>query len=266
MTVRRASSPAFVAAAALLATVSVSACDNARSEALDAPFEVVAEFPHDTGAYTQGLVWADSVLYESTGRYGDSEVRRVDLRTGKVLASTPLAHDRFGEGLALLGGRLYQLTWESKVAYVYDAATLALVDSLPYEGEGWGLATDGTSLIMSDGSDSLRYLSPRDFKTERVVRVTHEASPLTKLNELEYVDGELLANVYESDWIARIDPATGAVKELLDFATLYPRGQRDYGTEVMNGIARGPKPDQLIITGKLWPKTFVVRLRNAERG
>lgn len=264
MTVRRASSPAFAAAAALLATVSVSACDNARSEALDAPFEVVAEFPHDTGAYTQGLVWADSVLYESTGRYGDSEVRRVDLRTGKVLASAPLAHDRFGEGLALLGGRLYQLTWESKVAYVYDAATLALVDSLPYEGEGWGLATDGTSLIMSDGSDSLRYLTPATFATERVVKVRYQDSPLSKLNELEYVNGELLANVYESDWVARIDPSTGEVRELVDFAALWPREERPYGTDVMNGIARAPAPGELLLTGKLWPTMYSVRLKRAK--
>lgn len=237
-------------------------CDKARGETTPPPFEVIAEAPHDTGAYTQGLVWDGTHLLESTGRYGHSELRRVDLASGRVLASVPIASNRFGEGLALLDGKLYQLTWESQVGYVYDAATLAPVDSFTYTGEGWGLATDGTSLIMSDGSDSLRYLSPKDFSTQRVVKVTHEASPLTKLNELEYVDGELLANVYESDWIARIDPATGVVKELLDFATLYPRGQRDYGTEVMNGIARGPRPDQLILTGKLWPKLFVVRLRN----
>ena len=157
---------------ALLASSLGAACDGAQSEPIDdVPFEVVAEFPHDTGAYTQGLIWQDSTLYESTGRYGDSEVRRVDLRTGAVLASTPLAPDRFGEGLALLDGRLYQLTWESKVGYVYDAKSLARVDSFAYAGEGWGLATDGTSLIMSDGSDSLRFLSPPSMATARVVHV-----------------------------------------------------------------------------------------------
>jgi glutamine cyclotransferase len=152
---------------ALLASSLGAACDRAQSDSLDAdaPFEIVAEFPHDTGAYTQGLIWQDSTLYESTGRYGDSEVRRVDLRTGAVLSSTPLAPDRFGEGLALLDGRLYQLTWESKVGYVYDAKSLARVDSFTYAGEGWGLATDGTSLIMSDGSDSLRFLSPPSMAT-----------------------------------------------------------------------------------------------------
>jgi len=251
----------FPLVVALSGLVVVLACGNARSAQLDAPFEVVAQYPHDTGAYTQGLIWQDSVLYESTGRYGDSEVRRVDLRTGRVLASTKLENDRFGEGLALLNGRLFQLTWESQVGYIYDAATLARVDSFTYKGEGWGLATDGTSLIMSDGSDSLRWLSPTTFVTERVVHVTHENSALSKLNELEYIDGELYANVYESDWVARIDPATGRVRALVDFAALWPRGQRTYGTDVMNGIARAPAPGQLLLTGKLWPTMYSVRLK-----
>jgi len=243
----------------------LAACDRAQSAQLDddAPFEVVARFPHDTGAYTQGLIWQDSTLYESTGRYGVSDVRRVDLKSGRVLASTKLPSDRFGEGLALLQGRLYQLTWESHVGYVYDAATLARVDSFAYAGEGWGLATDGTSLIMSDGSDSLRYLDPKSFATQRVVRVTYQESPLRKLNELEYIDGDLYANVYESDWVVRIDPASGVVKTLLDFAELWPRGQRPYGTDVMNGIARAPAPGQLLLTGKLWPAMYSVRLKAA---
>ena len=246
-----------------LAVSALAACSHAQSEPVDAdaPFEIVAEFPHDTGAYTQGLIWQDSVLYESTGRYGDSEVRKVDLRTGEVLASTKLASDRFGEGLALLNGRLYQLTWESKVGYIYDAATLARVDSFTYAGEGWGLATDGTSLIMSDGSDSLRYLSPTTLAVERVVHVRYQDSPLKKLNELEFINGELLANVYESDWVVRIDPATGVVRELLDFAALWPRQLRGYGTDVMNGIARAPAPGELLLTGKLWPKMYAVRLK-----
>lgn len=248
----------FLLIAAVLCPV---ACDNARSEMVDAPFEVVAEFPHDTGAYTQGLIWQDSVLYESTGRYGDSEVRRVDLRTGAVLASTRLPDSRFGEGLALHGGRLYQLTWESKIAYVYDAGSLALVDSIAYPGEGWGLATDGTSLFLSDGSDSVRVVEPATFAVQRVIKVRHEGSALSKLNELEFIDGELYANVYETDWVVRIDPATGAVRQLLDFAALWPRGQRPYGTDVMNGIARAPAPGHLLLTGKLWPAMYSVRLK-----
>ncbi len=201
------------------------------------PFERIAEWPHDTGAYTQGLVWTDSVLFESTGRYGVSQLRRVHLQTGRVLASVNLGADRFGEGLALLHNRLYQLTWESHVGYVYDATTLATVDSFTFAGEGWGLATEGTSLIMSDGSDSLRVLSPITFAVERVIHVHDRNLPLKQLNELEYIGGELLANVYESDWVARIDAATGEVRDMLDFAELYPLERRTAGAEVMNGIA-----------------------------
>ncbi|MDQ2665721.1 MAG: glutaminyl-peptide cyclotransferase [Gemmatimonadota bacterium] len=244
----------------LIANGAVVAC--ARTEGASAPaYEVTAHYPHDSTAYTQGLVWADSVLYESTGRYGYSELRRVDLRSGRVLASRRLAANRFGEGLALMKDRLFQLTWQSGVAYVYDAATLAPRDSFTYAGEGWGLATDGTSLFMSDGSDSLRILSPATFRTERVVHVRYKGSPLYKLNELEYVDGSVLANVYESNWVVRIDPATGDVRELLDFADLY--AERPGSAEVMNGIALSPDKGQLLLTGKLWPVMFQVRLRPA---
>lgn len=245
----------------LVVAVLQAGCGNARSETVDAPFDVVAQFPHDTGAYTQGLVWEDSVLYESTGRYGHSEVRRVDLRSGGVQLATRLPEDRFGEGMALLNGRLYQLTWESKIAYVYDAATLALVDSIPYEGEGWGLATDGSSLYLSDGSDSIRVVAPATLKATQVIHVRYEDSPLSKLNELEWIDGELYANVYESDWVARIDPATGTVRQLIDFAALWPREKRPYGTDVMNGIARAPRAGDLLLTGKLWPTMYQVHLR-----
>jgi glutamine cyclotransferase len=240
----------------------VSACTVAcaRTEGASAPaYEVTARFPHDSTSYTQGLVWADSILYESTGRYGYSELRRVDLRSGRVLASRSLAANRFGEGLALVKGRLFQLTWQSGVAYVYDAATLAPRDSFTYAGEGWGLATDGASLFMSDGSDSLRILSPATFHTDRVVHVRYKGAPLYKLNELEYVDGSVLANVYESNWVVRIDPASGEVRELLDFADLYP--DRAASAEVMNGIALSPDKGQLLLTGKLWPVMFQVRFR-----
>lgn len=233
------------------------ACQRAerRSEA----FDVTARFPHDPTAYTQGLLWANGTLYESTGRYGHSELRRVDLESGRVLASRKLPDNRFGEGLSLLNGRLYQLTWQSGVAYTYDAATLAPRDSFAYPGEGWGLATDGTSLIMSDGSDSLRVLSPESFKVERIVHVRYKGAPLYQLNELELVNGDLLANVYQSNWILRIDPTTGAVRQLIDLADLYP--DRPGSAEVMNGIAVAPDSGSLLLTGKLWPVMFEVRLR-----
>lgn len=239
---------------ALLAVATLAACSNHKA---DGPFAVTAKFPHDPTAYTQGLLLDKGVLYESTGLYGHSDVRRVDLKSGRVLASRKLADNRFGEGLALLNGRLYQLTWKEGVAYTYDPATLAPGDSFRYGGEGWGLTTDGTSLIMSDGSDSLRYLSPT-FKVQRTVHVKYNNQPLSQLNELEYVHGDLLANVYQTDWVLRIDPQTGVVRQLLDFSDLYPK--RPETAEVMNGISIAPDSGQLLLTGKLWPVMFEVRL------
>jgi glutaminyl-peptide cyclotransferase len=242
---------------AVLLTLAVVACGGERS----APerFDVTARFPHDSSAYTQGLFWADSVLFESTGKYGRSDVRRVDLKTGRVLARHALGADRFGEGLALVGGRLYQLTWKEGVAYVYDPATLALVDSVRYPGEGWGLTTDGKSLIMSDGSDSLRFLEPSTFRVQRIVHARYNDQPIQQLNELEYVDGEVLSNVYQSNWIVRINSATGIVREILDLADLYPK--RAGFAEVMNGISLAPDGKQLLLTGKMWPVLFEVRLK-----
>ncbi len=230
-----------------------------------ADYEETAHFPHDPTAFTEGLVSVDSVLFESTGRYGYSELRRVDLRTGRVLASRALPANRFGEGLALLNSHLYQLTWKAGVAYTYDAATLTSGDSLHYTGEGWGLATDGTNLIMSDGSDSLRVLSPATFQVQRVIHVRYQDAPLYQLNELEYVDGELLANVYQTNWVVRIDPGTGVVSEAIDFSDLYQ--SRPELADVMNGIALAPDGRQLLLTGKLWPVLFQVQLRSlhAER-
>lgn len=243
----------------LVSLLSLGAAACARPGAdTPAEFEVTARYPHDTSAYTQGLVWDDSVLYESTGRYSHSEVRRVDLRTGRVLASHALPSDRYGEGLALLGGKLYQITWQTGVGYVYDAATLAPLDSFTYLGEGWGLATDGKVLFMSDGSDSLRILSPETLRQVGAVRVRFNGAPVLKLNELEYVDGALLSNVYETDLVLRIDPASGEVTEVLDFGALYP--DRPLGADVLNGIALSPERGQLLLTGKYWPVLFQVRL------
>jgi glutamine cyclotransferase len=163
--------------------------------------------------------------------------------------------------LALLNGLLYQLTWKEGTAYSYDAATLAPRDSFRYPGEGWGLATDGTSLIMSDGSDSLRVLSPTTFQVQRIIHVRDNGAPLYQLNELEYVDDQLFANVYQSNWVLRIDPITGAVRETIDFADLYP--ERPASADVLNGIARAPDGKQLLLTGKLWPVLFQIRLHTS---
>lgn len=246
--------------AALSADPIITGCRDADHGA-HAAYDVTARYPHDPTAYTEGLVWGDGVLFESTGLNAHSEVRRVDLQTGRILASRALAANRFGEGLTLLRGRLYQLTWKEGVAYTYDAATLAPGDSFHYAGEGWGLTTDGTNLIMSDGSDSLRVLSPATFHVERVVHVRYHDSPLQQVNELEYVNGEIFANVYRTNWVMRIDPATGLAREAIDFDDLYP--DRPVTADVMNGIALAPDGRQLLLTGKLWPVLFQVRLHEA---
>lgn len=216
--------------------------------------------PHDRGAYTQGLVLHDGVFLESTGLYGQSQVRRVDPVSGQVLARITLPAERFGEGLALLGERLYQLTWKSQVGYVYDLTSLALVDSFSYAGEGWGLTTDGSQLIMSDGSATLRFLDPVTFDVAREVVVRDGNSPLPKLNELEYINGELYANIYQANWIVRIDPASGQVRQWLDFSSLVPRDKQGSSEDVLNGIAHDPATGTLYITGKRWPEIFSVRV------
>ena len=248
------------ASIAILYTLAIVGCGD-RSRVRNDAYEVTERFPHDSAAYTQGLLWSDSTLYESTGTYGHSTIRRVDLESGRILASRTLPRDRVGEGLALLNGRLYQLTWREGVAYSYDAPTLAPRDSFHYSGEGWGLATDADTLVMSDGSDSLRFVSPSDFHTLRVVHVKYNGAPLRQLNELEFVNGEILANVYQSDWILRIDPATGTVRETIDFADLYSK--RPDFAEVMNGVSLAPDGTSLLLTGKYWPVLFEVRLHPA---
>jgi len=223
-------------------------------------YEVVRRLPHDTGAYTQGLVYANGQLYESTGRLGRSEVRKGDLLTGSISATAALPADRFGEGLALLEGRLFQLTWKSGVGYVYDAATLVRVDSFSYAGEGWGLTTDGTALIMSDGTATLRFRDPRSFAVLKELTVRDRGSPLTQLNELEYVRGQIYANVYPSDWIVRIDARTGDVREWIDLADLFPSKDRTPATDVLNGIAFDEATGHFLVTGKLWPAIFELRM------
>lgn len=224
------------------------------------PYTVIARLPHDPAAYTQGLVYEDGQLYESTGLLGQSQVRRVNRNTGVVEAAVSLPADRFGEGLALLDGRLYQLTWKSGVGYVYDAADLTPLDSFAYAGEGWGLATDGTLLIMSDGTAALRFLDPATFAVVREVTVQEAGSPLSQLNELEYVDGVLFANVYPTDWIVRIDAQSGAVLEWIDLSGLWPVDDRPPGTDVLNGIAWDASTGHLLVTGKRWPWMYELRL------
>lgn len=220
--------------------------------------EVLAQHPHDPGAFTQGLLWAGGLLYESTGLYGESSLRRVDPATGTVLEAVPLPLELFGEGLALVGERLIQLTWQSGVALVYDRGTLAALDPLSYSGEGWGLAWDGERLLMTDGSARVTFRDPVDFRPLGGIDVTLAGKPLGALNELEVADGVLWANVWGEERIVRIDPASGRVTAIVDASRLLSVEERRRA-DVLNGIAYDPVSGSFWITGKLWPRTFRVR-------
>lgn len=235
--------------------------DSAAATARDFALEVVNSMPHDPEAFTQGLVYEAGAFYESTGLEGKSSVRKVDANSGIVLREQKLDKRYFGEGLALFGGELFQLTWKSGVAFVYDTATFALRRSFRYQGEGWGLTTDGTSLLMSDGTSRIRFLDPRTGAVRRSVTVTDAGAPVEKLNELEFVKGELLANIWQTNQIARIDPATGKVTAWIDAAGLLTSAERREDVDVLNGIAYDAGGDRLFVTGKLWPRVFEVRPR-----
>jgi glutaminyl-peptide cyclotransferase len=184
----------------------------------------------------------------------------VDLKTGKVRQKVDLPARHFGEGLALLKGKLYQLTWKDQVGFIYDAATLKQTGEFRYTGEGWGLTTDGTSLILSDGTNRLRFIDPDTFKVTRTVEATHQGKPVNHLNELEYIDGEIYANIWGADLIARLDPATGRATGVINCTALFPPARRTTPEQVLNGIAWHPETRRLLITGKWWPEVFEVRL------
>ena len=209
---------------------------------------------HDTEAFTQGLVFAAGGLYESTGRYGRSQLLQVAPDTGDVLRSTDLDADLFGEGLAHVDDRLIQLTWKAGRALVYDLATLTVVDELAYEGEGWGLCHDGDRLVMSDGSSRLTFRDPATFDVTGTVEVTNGGAPVSALNELECVDGSVYANVWRTDQIVRIDPSTGRVEALIDAGSL----ERPASAGVLNGIAHDPETGRFRLTGKNWPAAYEV--------
>ena len=232
-----------------------------RSKAPVSTIEVVQSFPHDTAAFTQGLEFHDGALYESTGLEGRSSLRHVELESGRVLQEHHLAPQYFAEGLTIVDGRIYQLTWKNGRGFVYDLRTLAPVDSFSYPGEGWGLAHDGRHLIMSDGSATLRFLDPKTYQEVRRLEVREGDAPLYSINELEYVNGELLANIWQTEWIARIDPATGQLKGWIDVRGLLPATMRTGREDVLNGIAYDSTTKRLFVTGKLWPRLFEVRIR-----
>lgn len=224
---------------------------------------IVARYPHDRTAFTQGLVWHDGALFESTGQPGVSDVRRVNLTDGKVLARARLPGQQFGEGLAVDGQQLVSLTWQDGIAHRWNAKTLKAVGSARYPGEGWGLASDGRSLILSDGTPTLRFLDPKTFRETRRVTITANGRPVHNLNELEMIDGKLWGNIWHRDYIVRIDPATGAVDGLVDLAPLRAElGPLD-PEAVLNGIAWDAAGKRLFVTGKWWPTLFEIALEPA---
>jgi len=223
-------------------------------------YEVIAEYPHDADAYTQGLVIVDGVLYEGTGLEGRSSLRRVDLETGEVLQRTEIDDEHFGEGVAVFGGRIYQLTWQTGTCFVYDRETFELEETFSYDTEGWGLTTDDTQLIMSDGSNRLVFRDPETFEETDHVDVMDGDVPVSYLNELEYIDGEVWANVYTTDWIVRIDPVNGDVTGWIDLTGLLTLEDVSAPVDVLNGIAQDPDTGQVYVTGKLWPTLFEIEL------
>jgi len=219
--------------------------------------QLVHAYPHDEKAYTQGLVFENGFLYEGTGKRGQSTLRKVELETGRVVQSHSLDRGHFGEGIAIVGDRIVQLTWQAQIGIVYDKETFEEVGRFRYTGEGWGITYDGTHLIMSDGSATLRFLDPETFKVTGQVLVRNRGRRVPNLNELEYVRGEILANVWYKDYIVRISPRTGQVVGTIDLRRLYPN-RRDREA-VMNGIAYDAEKNRLFVTGKNWPRLFEVR-------
>ena len=220
---------------------------------------VVKEYPHDTNSYTQGLFFHNGDLYESTGQYGSSTFRKVDLATGEALEKLDFNRKYFVEGSVVLGDNLYILTWESKVAFIYDAKTLEYKATYSYPREGWGLTTDGKQLIASDGSARLYFLDG-EYKLQRSVEVMLDGRPVRYLNELEYIDGRIWANVYTTDLIVIINPSTGAVEATVDCTGLLPAKLRDRRTDVLNGIAFDPVSRKTYLTGKYWKRLYEIEL------
>lgn len=224
-------------------------------------YKVVNVWPHDPNAFTQGLVFHNGAFIESTGQYGLSSLRRVELQSGRVIQQREVPPQYFAEGMTLLRGKIYQLTWQEHTGFIYDSVTFEKLGEFQYEGEGWGLTNDGESLIMTDKTHQIRFLDPETFKVRRTISVFDRGRPLRELNELEYIKGEIYANVWHQERIARIDPQTGAIKGWIDLTGLLPVAERGGDSDaVLNGIAYDEANDRLFVTGKLWPKLFEIQL------
>ena len=248
----------------LIGACLVACGSRSRSSAPQPPtrygYKIVASYPHDTEAYTQGLFWHEGALYESTGEYGGSTLRRVELTTGETTRSVALDDRYFGEGAALLDGKIYQLTWKEGKAFVYDDATFEKTGEFAYKSEGWGITTDGAKLYMSDGTPNIAVRDPATFEVERTIVVRNNGVPVQNLNELEWIDGNIWANIYSyaKSEIVIIDPDDGRVEGIIDFAGIHSQLTVTYSTDVMNGIAYDPADGRVFVTGKNWDKLFEI--------
>ncbi len=251
-----------IVAAILLSYYALSAMTRAQAAVPIYDYEVVQVYPHDPQAFTEGLFYLNGYLYESTGLEHQSSIRRVRLQTGEVLQRYDLPGQYFGEGIVNWDGRLIELTWQSHVGFVYDLKTFKGQGEFHYEGEGWALTQDGSQIYMSDGTSTLRILNPKTLLPAGMIPVTLEGKPVERLNELEWVKGEIFANVWQTSWILRIDPRNGHVVGAIDMRGLLSAGDTVPGkTDVLNGIAYDAKADRLFVTGKNWPKLFQIRLK-----
>ena len=223
-------------------------------------YEIVRVYPHDRGAFTQGLVYHNGFLYESTGLEGQSSLRKVDLTTGQVLKQKNIVRPYFAEGLAIMQGRAFQLTWLTEQGFVYDLESFDQVKTFTYLGQGWGLTNDAHSLIMSNGSNTISFRDPETLAIQRSVSVLENSQPLNNLNELEYINGEIFANVWQTNRIVRIDPATGNLRSWIDMSGLLTAEDRQQPVDVLNGIAFDPATGRIFVTGKLWPKLFEIKV------
>ena len=225
-------------------------------------YEIINSYPHDPAAFTQGLIYLDGNLYEGTGRYGQSSLREVDLETGNVNSISTIPEQYFGEGITIFDDKIYQLTWQNQTGFIYDQDSFELLDTFTYPTEGWGLTHNGEQLIMSDGTDHLYYLDPNTLEINHKVSVTDEhGNAIVRLNELEYIDGEVYANIWQTNHIVRINPVTGQVTAWIDLTGLLSPESITQPIDVLNGIAYDEQNGRLFVTGKLWPTLFEIELR-----
>lgn len=224
-------------------------------------YEVINSYPHDSTSFTQGFLWRDGGFYESTGLYGQSKLRRLEFPSGRILKETSLPPQLFGEGLALVDSRLIQLTWTAHRGLVYDVESFRLVQEFTYDTEGWGLTYDGKNLILSDGTSDLFYFDPQTFRPIKKLAVRMNGQPIRELNELEFIEGEIWANVWQTDLVLRIDPSTGQVTSFLNLKGILAPSDRKGNEDVLNGIAYDAEQKRIFVTGKLWPRVFEIKVK-----